>query len=85
MKEDSQLVFILATKPTDSPANYSLRLTVDSANTRANPAATQTLTTNIALQWGAALQTGSPPGAPIISADDKVMGGQRVYVLVMRR
>jgi hypothetical protein len=86
LKENGQLVFVLATKPTDSLGDYSVRLTVDSAaNQGAGPAATQTLTTNIALRAGETVQTGSPPGAPIISTDGRITGGLRMYVPLIRR
>lgn len=86
LKDSGQLVFVLATKPTDSLGDYSLRLTVDSANSAwANPAATQTLTTKVALRADAALQTGSPTGAPIISTDGQVTGGLRMYVPLIKR
>jgi hypothetical protein len=86
LKENGQLVFVLATKPTDSLGDYSVRLTIDpAANQGATLAATQTLTTVIALRAGQAVQTGSPPGAPIISTDGRMTGGLRVYVPLANR
>jgi hypothetical protein len=86
LKANGQLVFVLATRPSDSLGDYSVRLTVDPASaTRVVSGASQTLTTNITLRAGVPQQIGTPAGAPVIWTDGRVIGGNRVYLPAARR